>query len=98
MNTQTGEFNGYGMYYNPRAKLLLMGQIKAGGFFEGTGVAYDFSGDHTMVYSGQLQANMKHGLGVLIRHRTLTFAQVEKQLLEGCTARTYRRVIDLQLE
>jgi len=38
------------MYYNPRAKLLLLGQIKAGGFFEGTGVAYDFSGDHTMVY------------------------------------------------
>ena len=82
------------MYYNPRAKLLLLGQIKADGFFEGTGVAYDFSGDHMMVYSGHLQGNMKHGLGVLIRHRMLTFAQVEKQLLEGCTARTYRRVID----
>ena len=47
-----------------------------------------------MIYYGQLQGNMKHGLGVLIRHRTLTFAQVEKQLVEGCTARTYRRVID----
>jgi len=45
VNTQTGEFTGYALYFNHKAKLLLLGQIKSGGFFEGLGVAYDFSGD-----------------------------------------------------
>jgi len=51
-----------------------------------------------VIYYGQLQANMKHGLGVLARHRTLTFSQVQKNLLEGFTSRTYRRLIDKELE
>jgi hypothetical protein len=37
-------------------------------------------------------------VGALVRHKGLTFAQVEKQIIEACNVRTYKRVIEKEIE
>jgi hypothetical protein len=61
LDPKTGEFaNSYGLYHNPHKKLILISsQVKPGGFFEGYGMAVDYTQHphETIVYMGQMQAN-----------------------------------------